>query len=370
MATPPSPLVQMYAPDGTLGSVPYERMHEALQAGGKMAVNMSAPDGTPGVVPADKVPDAVKAGGKVIPYDLETQPDKEGFVSHAVGYLKGMVPTEKPSMTDAIVGPASTAAKQLYGAGKQAVTSLQQGHGLPYSAAAGAATAVGVNVPKMEQAAEQGDPGGVLGEAAVPAGIAAGAYGASRAMNALPSAARAGAALQDVKSAAGHVPIDMGGPGDTAMQIYYEAKHGAFLPKPVNDLLKRIGLDPSEMTPNNRPISYQTAANRGAIDPNSPPLTYAEAKSFQSNISNLTASDKLSTNANIKRLVGQLNSNLKDSLEGAADTVGKGEQFTKAMKEYHNAMTLRGMTDSAKDAAWKAALTGVGLEGVKKILGL
>jgi hypothetical protein len=172
MSTAPSPMVQMYAPDGTLGSVPYERMHDALQAGGKMAVNMRAPDGTAGVVPADKVQDAVKAGGKVVPFDLETQPIKEGFLSHAGQYLKSMVPTQAPSLTDAIIGPASTVAKQLYGAGKQAVDSYKQGHGLPYSATAGAATAVGVNVPRMEQAAAQGDTGGVLGEAAVPAAMA------------------------------------------------------------------------------------------------------------------------------------------------------------------------------------------------------
>ena len=40
------------------------------------------------------------------------------------------------------------------------------------------------------------------------------------------------------------------------------------------------------------------------------------------------------------------------------------------MKEYHNAMTLRDMTDSAKKALWKGALGAAGLEGVKKLFGL
>jgi hypothetical protein len=370
MAT--SPTVPMYAPDGTLGDIPYERMHDALQAGGKMAVNVLAPDGTKGVIPADRTQDAVKAGGKVIPYDLsDADGGKPGFWSHVKSSLSGMVPTQAPSTAETVLGPAATVAKQIYGAGQGAVAASQRGHGLPYSAAAGAATAVGVNVPRMEQAAEQGDSGGVLGEAAVPAAMAvapSAIKGAGEiAGKVLPSASRAGAALQDVRASAGHIPIDMSAPGDTALQIYYEAKHGAYLPKPVNDLLKRMGLNADEMAPNNRAITYDTATNRGALDPNTPPLTYAEAKSFQSNISKLTAADKMSTNPNIKRLVVELNGKLKDSLENSAEVVGKGDQFTDAMNEYHKAMQIQGLKEDAIDALKthiiKAVVTGAGMAG-------
>jgi hypothetical protein len=75
----------------------------------------------------------------------------------------------------------------------------------------------------------------------------------------------------------------------------------------------------------------------------------------------------MNLNANTKRLVGQLNANLKESLEGAADVQGKGQQFAQAMSEYHQAMTIRGMTDEAKTLLWKAALSSVGLYGAKKI---
>jgi len=61
--------VPMFAPDGTLGDVPYERMQDAIKAGGKIGVNVKAPDGTPGVIPADRVQDAMKAGAAVIPID-------------------------------------------------------------------------------------------------------------------------------------------------------------------------------------------------------------------------------------------------------------------------------------------------------------
>ena len=57
-----SSAVAIYAPDGTLGSVPYEQMQAALKAGGKIAQHMTAPDGTPGYVPADRVQDASESG--------------------------------------------------------------------------------------------------------------------------------------------------------------------------------------------------------------------------------------------------------------------------------------------------------------------
>jgi hypothetical protein len=161
---------------------------------------------------------------------------------------------------------------------------------------------------------------------------------------AIPSASRAGAALSEVKSAAASVPIDMSKVGNTAMDIYTQSQRGAQLPQAVGKLIRRV-----------------TA-------PDSAPLTYEEAKDFQSNISRLSANEQMRLNPNTKRLVGQLNQDLKGSLQDAADTVGKGQQFQQAMKEYHHAMQLKGFSEAAIDAAWKAALTGVGLYGAKKVI--
>jgi hypothetical protein len=58
---------------------------------------------------------------------------------------------------------------------------------------------------------------------------------------------------------------------------------------------------------------------------------------------------------------------LKGSLEDAADTVGKGQKFADAMKEYHNAMKLKGFTENAIKAALGAAATAAGVAGIKKI---
>lgn len=177
---------------------------------------------------------------------------------------------------------------------------------------------------------------------------AMGTEGAMRApgamVDALPSTARAGAALQEVKAVAGDVPINTAKPGNTALEIYTQSQRGANLPSSVGKLVRRLAA------------------------PDQPPMTYAEAKDFQSNISKLSANEKMALNPNTKRLVGQLNEDLKSSLQDAADTAGKGQQFQKAMQEYHSAMKLRGVSDAVIDATWKAALSGVGLYGAKKII--
>jgi hypothetical protein len=166
------------------------------------------------------------------------------------------------------------------------------------------------------------------------------------AKDALPSAARAGAALQEVKSVAGSVPIDTAKAGNSALELYTQSQRGATLPPAVNKLVRRM------------------------VQPDSPPLTYEEAKDFQSNISNLSANEKMNLKPNQVRLLGQLNSDLKSSLADAADTVGKGQQFTDAMREYHQAMKLKGYSDAAIDAAWKAAIGASGAYTAAKIFGL
>lgn len=72
-------MVPMFAPDGTPINIPYERMHDAMQAGAKMGVNMNAPDGTAIIIPADRTQDAVKAGGKVVPYDFHAPAKESSF---------------------------------------------------------------------------------------------------------------------------------------------------------------------------------------------------------------------------------------------------------------------------------------------------
>lgn len=211
---------------------------------------------------------------------------------------------------------------------------------------------LGVNAPGMEQAAATGNTAAVAGHAVAPLALTASTEAVghglpatiSKISDVIPSASRAGAALGEVKTVAGSVPIDMSAVGDTALDLYTQSQRGATLPKVVRDFVNR------------------------ATKPDADPITYDEAKDFQSNVSRLSANERMNLNPNTQRLLGQLNANLKDSLQDAADTVDKGQQFTQAMQEYHHAMQLRGLTDEAKQILWKAALGGVGVGAGSAIL--
>lgn len=352
-------MVPMIAPDGTPGDIPFERMNDAKAAGFKAAVVMKSQDGQTGYIPADRYVEAAKSGLKIVP--LEQQDTQhEGFWNHAVsaseGLVKGLLKAAAPPMPSSEkpeglwgILPSAEQLKHLQPV-EQYKQETQDQRNPAYKAVAAVGPVVGVRVGEMERAANEGDIGGVAGEAAVPAAAAIGTYGASKALpaaaDALPSAKRAGAAFQEIRSAAGDIPIETSKVGDSALQLYEQAQRGATFPTAVNKLIKRM-----------------TA-------PDAAPLTYAEAKDFQSNISNLSANEKMSLKPNQVRLVGQLNGALKESLEGAAEVAGKGQQFTQAMKEYHDAMKLRGYSDAVISNAWKLALRGAGVYGAARVFGL
>lgn len=65
MTTPANPMVSMLAPDGTPGSIPTERVNDAVKSGFRLGIDLISPDGQAGTVPADKVHDALSAGFKL-----------------------------------------------------------------------------------------------------------------------------------------------------------------------------------------------------------------------------------------------------------------------------------------------------------------
>lgn len=350
--------VPIFAPDGTLGDIPQDQLAAAVKAGAKPGVHVTGPDGSPGVIPADRTQDAVKAGAKLQP--IEQQPAKS-FWSDAGsalwGDLKGIeAGSAKLGLHIMEAGSGENPGpltEDLTGQGSQVKQNWQQrtaaGEGLPYKVGAAANEALGVNVRSEEEAAAQGSPGGVVGHAAAVPVAAVATYGLARGASAindaLPSTQRAGAALQDIKTTAGDLPIDTAKVGNAALELYTQSQRGATLPPAVNKLIRRL------------------------TQPDSPPMTYAEAKDFQSNISNLSANEKMNLKPNQVRLLGQLNMELKGSLADAADIVGKGEQFTSAMKEYHQAMKLKGWSEDAISAGWKVALGALGVHELTQIMG-
>jgi len=123
-----------------------------------------------------------------------TSGSDRGFLSHVGQSIKSMIP--EPPKT---IGEAASAGLKastglltpIIGAGKESIAASERGHGLPYSTAAGLSTLAGANPERMEAAANKGDTGGVLGEAAVPTAMALAPIGAEAGARAAVPALRA-----------------------------------------------------------------------------------------------------------------------------------------------------------------------------------
>ena len=184
-------IVPVFDPQGTLRDVPFEHLRDAINAGGKPGIRMQAPDGKVRYVPPDLMQDAVKAGGKMLPVQDQSVPH-EGFWSALGSDLKGMGEGLVHSITDTD-SPSIWSLEGAKQGFRQDVSNYQReraaGHGRLYSGAATAASDLGVNVPGMEQAATEGNPGAVLGHAAAVPAAMAGTYGIGEAAPVIKAAA-------------------------------------------------------------------------------------------------------------------------------------------------------------------------------------
>lgn len=170
----------MFAPDGTLGDIPAEKLMAAKAAGFKQGVTMKTADGKLGVIPADRVPAAAKSGLQIVPLQ-EQETQHAGFWASLGSDIKDMM---KGAATAAATVLSSDPNDIAYRMNQQAQTAKQmsanddarkaEGRGIPYRVGAAANEALGVNVKGEEQSAKEGDAMGVLGHAsAVPVTMAA-----------------------------------------------------------------------------------------------------------------------------------------------------------------------------------------------------
>jgi hypothetical protein len=130
-------------------------------------------------------PGATLVSGSLPTFDSGASTEGTGFWAHVGKSLRSMAPEDVPSFTDTLkqagissLGPGYNAIQALHNAATEYLAARQRGHGIPYSAAAGASSTVGVSPERMEQAANAGDTAGVLGEAAVPTAMAVAPLGA------------------------------------------------------------------------------------------------------------------------------------------------------------------------------------------------
>lgn len=173
----------------------------------------------------------------------------------------------------------------------------------------------------------------------------AAAAGASKVIgaidNAIPQASRAGQKFSEVMEAAKELPVDVRGPGDSALRYFELKKAGGSNIKVLNDFLNRVA------------------------SPEAGPLTYKEARDFYSNATRISVDDSLKISPVMRRQLSEFTNSLGDAIQDTADQAGKLDQYTEAMKEYHAAMRLRAVGAGIKDlltskTAAAAAATGAG----------
>lgn len=161
-----------------------------------------------------------------------------------------------------------------------------------------------------------------LGELALPA---------TRAIEAVPSVAKAGAKFQSVMGAARNMAVDITEPGNVALRIQQLADRGGSMPMAVRKFLGRI------------------------TDPEKGPMTYEEARDFASNISRLSVNEFGRLTPVVAREVADMRVALNKAVAQTANRAGKGKEYADAMNEYAKAMKLKSAVNEAISGAKKAA---------------
>jgi hypothetical protein len=193
--------------------------------------------------------------------------------------------------------------------------------------------------------------GGTLQAAQIPAMVMAGPE-AEALDTMIPSRSRAGAILGDIANAAKDVPVV---PRNTmpALQRWEElTAAGGKAAKPMTKL-------------SNRMTDMMSPATKGVQDQ----FLFPEGRDFYSNVSDLTRQKPLQTlmgrglKPTMLRQAGNVRSALNSDLTDAASSIGQGDRYTDALREYARASKLRGGLLLGGAAVGEEALRRTGIFG-------
>lgn len=249
----------------------------------------------------------------------------EGTDSRLVGFLRGA----GAGAVDLAQGAVATIANQVQGKRE----AEQHGVDAAKRVLAGDRSALREPVPPSQPAVDTPPSfSGAVGSMLPVVGeMAIGGVPAVRAgVKAIPSAVRAGETFQDVMSAAKAVPIETKVVGDAALRIQELADRGSSMPLSVSKLLRRM------------------------TDPNKAAMAYEESRDFASNISRLSVNEFNRLSPAMAREVANLRVALNEANAQAAKFAGKGAEYKAAMREYSQAMRLKGAIDAAVTGAKRA----------------
>ena len=256
---------------------------------------------------------------------------------------------------EALAGPAGMAAEGLYSGGKRMLGEIGQA-GKSALAGNGAEVAVhGIKAipivgPALDKMSDEAPPdkpgqsyaskvwadatpgnvGTALGTAAQVAPMILG--GADMAMperplvGQLPSASRAGKVFQDIREQAKDVPLNFEKTTPELERFKELTQRGGRASKPFTQLARRLDLDPEAPQE---------------------PVNFPEGRDFYSNISDAAHQTPLQKimgrgmKPTMRRQAVNVRRAFNDDLTSAADQVGRGQDYTDAMKEYANAKRLQ-----------------------------
>jgi hypothetical protein len=175
--------------------------------------------------------------------------------------------------------------------------------------------------------------GGIAQMATIPSAFMGGP-GAEKVIEAVPSAKYAGQVLAAVERDAGHLPVDLSRSAEPLLRVKDLADRGGVMPTAVRKLLLR------------------------ATEPGGKPISFSELKDFYSNITSLTAKEKMSLTPIMRRQLGMTAAALKQDLAATAAQVGKSAEYLKGMGEYASAMKLQRTANEV--GKWLIRAGGVG----------
>jgi len=99
------------------------------------------------------------------------------------------------------------------------------------------------------------------------------------------------------------------------------------------------------------------------------PLDYREARDWASNLSRISGQDKMSASPALRAEVGKLSHAFNEDIGDTAASVGRGEDYAKAMRDYRRASVFNDAAKTAAKWAIPAAAGGGALSyGLRKLL--
>ena len=211
-------------------------------------------------------------------------------------------------------------------------------------------------------------PGYTIGQTLGAGTAAVGAGGAAdNAIARIPTKAKAGELFSTVAKDAADQPVSLTRTQPHIQKMLTLGKEGnGTVPLPVRQLANAGG----ESLPRSVPIlrRMENELNGVSEAPEPKPLLYPSARNFQSGLSRLSREDVGNMGGNMKGTLKQLNKALYDDIHEATSTVGRGEDYAKAMRDMKWAGRAGELVNNLKKWALPAAAGAAGVGGVTRLM--